>query len=103
MDNGRRGARRVVTLVGVAVVAALIWVALTTLWLWYNQERVVFQPPSMTAEAPAPARRVQYVAADGHAVFGYLIEPATKASSVAPVVIAFHGNADLAAWLVPWA
>jgi fermentation-respiration switch protein FrsA (DUF1100 family) len=118
MDNGPRGVRRVVTLVGLAVAAALVWVLLTTLWLWRNQERVVFQPPSIAAEAPAPAQRVEFAAADGRRLFGYLVTPATPAtpathatpatpatngSQPSPVVIAFHGNADLAAWLVPWA
>lgn len=111
MDNGRRGARRVVTLLGLAVAAALVWVLFTTVWLWRNQERVVFQPPAVGADAPAPARKVEFAAADGQAIFGYLVTPTApaRAEARAPgreprtVVIAFHGNADLAAWLVPWA
>jgi uncharacterized protein len=118
MDNGRRGARRVVTLIALAVAAALVWVVFSTVWLWRNQERVVFQPPLVDADAPAPARRVQFNASDGHAIFGYLVAPAPgvalppaagttrpreSAGTRPAVVIAFHGNADLAAWLVPWA
>lgn len=103
MDNGRRGTRRVVTLVGLAVAAALVWVLFTTIWLWHNQERVVFQPPSVDVDAPAPARRVEFRASDGHAIFGYLVEPRAQSPEPRAVVIAFHGNADLAAWLVPWA
>jgi pimeloyl-ACP methyl ester carboxylesterase len=111
MDNGRRGTRRVVTLVGLAVAAALVWVLFTIIWLWHNQERVVFQPPAVDVDAPAPARRVEFAAADGQAIFGYLVTPTApaRAEARAPgrelraVVIAFHGNADLAAWLVPWA
>jgi uncharacterized protein len=110
MDNGRRGAGRVVTLIALAVAAALVWVIFTTAWLWRNQERVVFQPPVVHADAPAPARRVQFNASDGHPLFGYMVTPtsggaALQAESMPPkaVVIAFHGNADLAAWLVPWA
>jgi uncharacterized protein len=110
MDNGRRGARRVVTLIALAVAAALVWVIFTIVWLWRNQERVVFQPPVIGADAPAPARRVQFNASDGHPLFGYIVTPTPgrvvpQAESTRPrtVVIAFHGNADLAAWLVPWA
>jgi hypothetical protein len=87
-------------------------VVFTTVWLWRNQERVVFQPPPADVDATAPARRVQFSASDGHPLFGYLVTPPTapaRAEARAPgrepraVVIAFHGNADLAAWLVPWA
>lgn len=103
MDNGRRGAGRVVTLVGLAVAAALVWVLFSTVWLWRNQERVVFQPPAVDADAPAPARRVEFAAADGQPIFGYLVTPTAESREPRTVVIAFHGNADLAAWLVPWA
>lgn len=115
MDNGRRGFRRVGTVLAVAVVAALVWVVLTTFWMWRYQERVVFQPPSVRVDAPAPAVRVQYPASDGRPVFGYLIarpsrtiargdaaSPRTPDAEPGTVVIAYHGNADLAAWLVPW-
>ena len=109
MDNGRRGIRRLVTLLAYACVVAIVWIALTTLWMWRYQERVVFQPPGVRADAPAPSVRVTYPAADGREVFGYLIAPPggvptpDAAQSAATVVLAFHGNADLAAWLVPWA
>jgi fermentation-respiration switch protein FrsA (DUF1100 family) len=103
MDNGRRGLRRVVTLVGIAVAAAVVWVVLTTFWMWRYQERVVFQPPMIEVEAPAPARRVEFNAADGHHLYGYLLSPPTKSARPGTVVIAYHGNADLSAWLVPWA
>jgi uncharacterized protein len=96
-----RGTRRAMMIVGMAILLALAWVAITTLWLWRHQERVVFQPPGATADAPAPARRVVFQAADGPPLFGYVISPAGSAPTA--VVIAFHGNADLAAWTVPWA
>jgi len=103
MDNGRRGLRRVVTLVGIAVAAAVVWVVLTTFWMWRYQERVVFQPPMIEVEAPAPARRVEFNAADGHQLYGYLLSPPAESARPVTVVIAYHGNADLSAWLVPWA
>lgn len=102
MDNGRGIARRVLTIVAIAIVIALVWVTVSTLWLWRHQERVVFQPPPVWADAPAPARRVSFRAADGHEIFGYLVAPRQSADSTT-VMIAFHGNADLAAWTVPWA
>ena len=104
MDNGPRGAPRVVTILGIALAAALAWVLVSTLWLWRNQERVVFQPPGVDADAPHPARRVQFLAADGHPLFGYVLSPSEGGPSAGKtLVIAFHGNADLAAWLAPWA
>jgi pimeloyl-ACP methyl ester carboxylesterase len=95
----------VALLLGLAMAAALVWVVVTTLWLWRHQERVVFQPPSILAEAPAPARRVEFRAADGQSLYGYVVSPRAAAThdAIATLVIAFHGNADLAAWLVPWA
>jgi uncharacterized protein len=85
-----------------AVSIALAWIAVTTLWLWYNQERVVFQPPVFDANEPVDAQRVDYRAADGMQLFGYLVQPDARPLNPT-VVIAFHGNADIAAWLVPWA
>lgn len=72
-----------------------------TFWLWRNQERVVFQPPADAPLAPQPARRVEYPADDKHPLFGYIVSATSSDASI--VVIAFHGNADLAAWTVPWA
>jgi pimeloyl-ACP methyl ester carboxylesterase len=107
MDNGRRGRSRVVTLVGIAIALALVWITLTTIWMWRYQERVVFQPPFLIADAPAPAVRMDFAASDGHAIYGYLVTPVgvgaqPKSNSQGTVVVSFHGNADLAAWLVPW-
>ncbi len=93
------------SVVGGIVAAAIAVVALSTAWLWWRQERVVFQPPSARPDAPVPARRVDFDASDGHGLFGYLASPpAPDSQAAAPVVvIAFHGNADLAVWMVPWA
>lgn len=82
----------------VALGAAVAYVALVLL-LWRFQERVLFQPPRAQDE-PAGAQRVSYRAADGVDLFGYLVGGCAAPSSA---VIAFHGNADLARWLVPWA
>ena len=96
--------RLLISVITVVVVVAVIWTSLTTLWLWKNQERVVFQPPGDAPAAPAPARRVSYRATDGHELFGYLLQPPDSGNAkVGRVVIAFHGNADLSAWTAPWA
>jgi len=89
-------------MIGIAVAAALVWVAVATTWLWFNQERVVFQPPDVDVSAPLSATRVQFRAADGGEVYGYLVAPSASRDN-GTLVLAFHGNADLAAWFVPWA
>jgi len=83
----------------VAVSLALLYVGLVAL-LWRFQEHVVFQPPSFPGYSDVAARKVEYRSEDGIDLFGYVVGDC-RAS--APVVLAFHGNADLARWLVPWA
>lgn len=86
----------------VALAAVGVYVALVAL-LWAGQERVVFQPPRMpTPRMPAPggARLVEYRASDGAELFAYVAGDPTQ---TAGLLIAFHGNADLARWTVPWA
>ena len=94
---------KVLVVVGLVVAAILGWFVFTIVWLWRNQERVVFQPPGTEIEAPLRAKRVEFKAFDGHELFGYLVASPHATQPAAAVVIAFHGNADLAAWLVPWA
>ena len=93
--------RRVLTTVAYVLVAAVAWLLFTTVWLWRNQERVVYQPPQIVPPDPDGARRVELRASDGRATFAYVVTPSNGAA--AATVVAFHGNADLAAWLVPWA
>jgi len=85
-----------VALAGVALVALIALV-------WWRQERIVFQPPRH-APADHDTLRVTYQASDGQPLFGYLVVP-HDGDHRRPerVLIAFHGNADLAAWQVPWA
>jgi uncharacterized protein len=68
--------------------------------LWWFQERIVFQPPESLAPADVAARRVSYLASDGARLFAYVVGECTPQTVV---MLAFHGNADLARWLVPWA
>jgi fermentation-respiration switch protein FrsA (DUF1100 family) len=68
--------------------------------LWWLQERVVFQPPRGVAMQRVDARRVTYRTGDGVDLFAFVVGDCASAN---PVVLAFHGNADLARWFVPWA
>ena len=83
----------------VAVSLALLYVGLVAL-LWRFQEHIVFQPPGFSKQAEVAARRVEYRAEDGVDLFGFVVG---DCRANVPVVLAFHGNADLARWLVPWA
>jgi fermentation-respiration switch protein FrsA (DUF1100 family) len=90
-------------MIAVLLVAAAGLVALYPVWValvWWLQERIVFQPPSHVPAERVDAMRVEYAATDGTALFGYLVGGQAGGS---PVVLAFHGNAELARWLVPWA
>ncbi|MGH7616091.1 MAG: alpha/beta hydrolase [Gemmatimonadaceae bacterium] len=83
----------------VALGTGLVYAGVLLL-LWRFQEQVVFQPPGNIAPSPVPARQVRYHASDGVELFGYLVgdcEPRARA------VLAFHGNADVSRWFVPWA
>ena len=91
------------TTLAIAVTAALVWVVFTTLWLWRHQERVVFQPPGRWPDETVAARRVEFAASDGHLLHGYHVPAPRDGQNAATVIVAFHGNADLAVWLVPWA
>lgn len=83
---------------GVIAVVLVYTGLLATMW-WY-QERIVFQPPAGTAPSEVAAKRVQYRATDGVDLFAYVVGECTADGLV---LLAFHGNADLARWFVPWA
>jgi hypothetical protein len=74
--------------------------------MWLQQERIVFQPPIVLRGLLSPrpvgehVRHVSYRAEDGTDLFGYLVGDHTQAGRV---LVAFHGNADLARNLIPWA
>lgn len=70
------------------------------LLLWAFQEQVVFQPPRVGPTASFAARKVRYRASDGVELFAYLVGECKPGSTV---MIAFHGNADVARWFLPWA
>jgi uncharacterized protein len=98
----RRGVTGVVTGAVSAVVALTVGVGL----VWLRQERIVWQPPRVREAdraTPAGAERVDYAADDGQPLLGYVVRPPASAGARAGVLLAFHGNAELAAWAVPWA
>jgi fermentation-respiration switch protein FrsA (DUF1100 family) len=87
--------------------------------LWARQERIVFQPPGPPFDE-AETERVEYTAADGQPLFGYLVSTvegrgSTKVSSDSALIhppsartrpstlLVFHGNAEIATWSLPWA
>lgn len=92
----------------VAAAGLFVLYAALLVLLWRFQERVVFQPPGALAsdgdgdprQHGTTVRRVAYRAGDGAELFAYVVGDCTPG---AVVVLAFHGNADLARWLVPWA
>jgi fermentation-respiration switch protein FrsA (DUF1100 family) len=86
------------TLFAAATVALLVATTLVVL-VWWKQESITFQPPG----PPYPrvtARRVDYAAADGQPLYGYVVGDRERARGL---LLAFHGNADLAGWQIPWA
>jgi hypothetical protein len=83
----------------IAVGLVVVYVALLGM-LWAYQERVVFQPPMRVAQTAVAARRVTYRTTDDVELFAYIVGDCEAASTV---LLAFHGNADIARWYVPWA
>ena len=88
----------------VVLVAVAVYVLVVGL-LWVNQERIVFQPPSISGLGAERVggervRHVPYRADDGTQLFGFIVGEPDRADQL---LIAFHGNADLARLLIPWA
>ncbi len=87
------------TRVTVALLVLLGLVAGLMLLLWWGQERILFQPPAFTDARLEPGR-VEYEAADGQQLAGYLVGDPKTATGI---LLCFHGNADLAVWQLDWA
>ena len=77
------------------------------LMLWARQERIVFQPPGPPFDEDSATTHVEYMASDGQPLFGYVVRPSSEGDSDGAqqplTLIAFHGNAEIAAWSLPWA
>ena len=67
-------------------------------WAW--QERIVWQPPSATATPHVSAQRLSYAGDDGQPLYAFLVGDPARARGL---LVAFHGNAELAAYNVGWA
>jgi len=67
---------------------------------WTLQERIAFQPPRPPFPDPESTTRVDYVARDGQHLFAYVVGNPDRST---PLLIAFHGNADLAVRMIDWA
>ncbi len=86
--------------------AALIAAALLFAVAWWAQERIAYQPPRTADFEPVPAGvvREDYRASDGQLLYALVVRAPTAAvPRPVRVLLAFHGNADLAVWMVPWA
>jgi pimeloyl-ACP methyl ester carboxylesterase len=98
------------------VVAGLVLCVYAGLLLiiWARQERIVFQPPGPPWDE-GDTVRVTYTAADGQQLFAYVVvgtrgeaggasgADSSLAPRPSPLLLAFHGNAEIAAWGLPWA
>lgn len=67
--------------------------------LWWQQEKILFQPPGHIVLEHGVADKIDFKAADGQHLFGFLVGD----TSARQVVLSFHGNADLAVWQLEWA
>ena len=67
--------------------------------VWRFQERIVFQPPAKP-ESEDTATTMSYVSRDGVRLIAYVVEPPAPTG---PVILAFHGNAMISRWMIPWA
>lgn len=89
----------------VVLIVAIVYLLLLGI-LWQHQEHIVFQPPPAASNAASrfagseQVRQVSYRADDGLELFGFVVGDVGRAELL---LIAFHGNADLARFLVPWA
>ena len=83
--------------IGVILIVAVL-LAVTAIWIF--QERLVFLPPAVPAAQGRGAERVDYTAADGQQLFGFVTG---VDSAPSPLLIVFHGNADLADSWINWA
>jgi pimeloyl-ACP methyl ester carboxylesterase len=87
------------TLLATLLIGGLILVSAMVAGVWWQQERITYQPPAYPPLPPSDASKIEYFASDRQRLFAYVLEPNVEASGV---LLAFHGNADLATWQIPW-
>jgi uncharacterized protein len=86
----------VLNILGLIAVAYLVFLAL----LWGFQERIVFQPPANPESLDSATRIMSYTSSDGIRLVAHVVEPPQAGG---PVILAFHGNAMISRWMIPWA
>jgi pimeloyl-ACP methyl ester carboxylesterase len=84
----------------IILIGTLVLVIAMVGGVWWHQERIAYQPPTESPTPPSDVNRVEYVADDGQRLYAYVIDPPATPLGL---LLAFHGNADLAAWQIPWA
>jgi fermentation-respiration switch protein FrsA (DUF1100 family) len=82
--------------IGIIVVAYVGILAL----LWRFQERIVFQPPRRPEASDNGTGMLEYKATDDVRLLAYVVAPV---AGNGPVMLAFHGNAMISRWMIPWA
>ncbi len=88
------------TIAAMVAATAVVLVVLFIVLVSAFQERIAFQPQGPPYPSDAGAHRAEYSAADGVRLFAYIIG---APSADKPLLIAFHGNADLAVLQMDWA
>ena len=83
----------------VAGIVIAVYVGVLLL-MWNFQERIVFQPPASPDSPYTATRTLSYRSSDGIALVAHVVEPARPGG---PIVLAFHGNAMISRWMIPWA
>ena len=86
----------VLAAVAVVLAAAVVFVGLIAAF----QEKIAFQPQGPPYPQVDPALQVAYAANDGRRLLAYIIG---HPDSTHGILLAFHGNADLASLQVDWA
>ena len=84
------------TLIGTVV---LIYVGILGM-LWRFQERIVFQPPVNPESVDTATTTIAYSSGDGVRLVAHVVEPEGPRTAL---IIAFHGNAMISRWMIPWA
>jgi fermentation-respiration switch protein FrsA (DUF1100 family) len=85
-------------LIVVAVVSAVYVGILGLLWLF--QERIVFQPPVNPESPDTATSTITYTTGDGVRLVAHVVQPERPTDAL---VVAFHGNAMISRWMIPWA
>lgn len=92
--------RKPLNIAVIVAATAAVLVVLFIVLLSAFQERIAFQPQGPPYPSAEGTDRVDYSAADGIRLFAYVVG---TPSPDKPLLIAFHGNADMAVLQLDWA